>query len=429
MEVMHDRYSNTLKFRNPDSYDYLSPASQDVIRRWGRPLWPGTFESRCPYPVWERFDPLRAVTYSEAARIRWGSPQVTFPAATIAPSGRLALDYAKRIITYQPPDRELYAHDAQELFALFCQFDILSVEQIHAFTSISVERIREICQMFVLTGILKRPEEMWRHERLEMYRMDMYTHSTKAYEAGMDAIAQLTTTGGQGIGRPPMSSSIPAVTRHNLFAAEMALRLAESGDNIAGFWGEPFLSENLFHEQNPEAKSRTSQGDFAMVTKDGSIVIFELTTAVKETAGSFRRMMLKAASWVGVIANSPLDISVIFLVGTWRRQKRSTMNAIKLGTTIESRAFAPDNHTRRKAMSHIGVVPGPWWFPEDGVISEAATRMTAWCPANFEFREFDVPDPGFSTPELRRNVVINTASALHTPRWIRNDIIERPIRG
>lgn len=426
---MHDRYSNTLKFRNRDSYDFLSPASQDVLRRWNRPLWPGTFASRCPFPVWERFDPLREVTYGEAVRIKWGSPQVRFPAATIAPSGRLALDHASRIITYQPPDRELYAHDAQGVFALFCQFDILSVEQIVAFTGVEADRVREICRMFVLTGILKRPASAWRHERVELYRIDLFTHSTKAYEAGMDAIARLTTTGGHGLGKQPLGSGNPSTTRHNLFCAEMSLRLAEAGDNVAGVWGERYLAEHLFHEQDPEARSRASQGDFAVVTKDGSIVIFELITALSEAAGSFRRLMDKAASWVGVIANSPLDISVIFLVGVWRRQKRATINAIKLGTTIESRAYAPDTHTRRKAMPHIGIVSGSWWFPEDGVISEAATRLTAWCPANFSFREFDVADTGFCTPELRRDVVINTVSALHTPRWIRDDIVARDLRG
>ena len=42
-----------------------------------------------------------------------------------------------------------------------------------------------------------------------------------------------------------------------------------------------------------------------------------------------------------------------------------------------------------------------------------------------KFLAYDRPDPQFSDAKTRRNVVINTASALHTPYWMKNDIFPR----
>ena len=44
---------------------------------------------------------------------------------------------------------------------------------------------------------------------------------------------------------------------------------------------------------------------------------------------------------------------------------------------------------------------------------------------NNEFLPYDKPDGEFSDAQTRRNVVINTSAALHTPSWMQNDINKR----
>ncbi|WP_188350054.1 hypothetical protein, partial [Staphylococcus aureus] len=72
--------------------------------------------------------------------------------------------------------------------------------------------------------------------------------------------------------------------------------------------------------------------------------------------------------------------------------------------------------------SHIGLANAAWWFPGDNAVSQAATRLMAFSMVENKFLTYDKPDPQFSDAQTRRNVVINTASALHTPYWMNNDI-------
>lgn len=420
-------------YRNENGFDFISPAVQEAYMGWKSPGWEPAVGSRCQnLPMWERPDVLRTTTFKGASNLNFANPHVTFPASVISPSGRVSTDTTSRPTNVSLTDADKYHHNVQKIFALMSQFDTMTTDQVVAFTGLERNEVIRCLNILYIAEIVQKPSKTWGHyDPLgQLWRLDPYSYKTVAYPSGMDAVTHLCAFGpySREDSPPPPGAGSRSAVKHNLFAAEMMLRIAESGDNVAGVWGDLFASESMFHEQDPQAKQRDSHGDCVVVTKDGTIIIIEVVGSILSSRGQYRTIVNKAASWVGVIANSPLDIRVIFVDTTWSEDKRAIINAVRLGASHVSEEYAPVNRTRERAMPKVGVVDGSWWFPDESTISVAATRLGAFVPYLHKFYAFDEPDPEFSTPELRRDVVINTVGALHTPPWIRGDIVDRNYR-
>lgn len=423
--------ADNLTFKNDEGSDFVSPATQQSLRSWKAPLWSPTFSSRCDnYPMWDRPDIFRTVNYQQTRNLNFTLPRVEFPAAQILPSGLLSMQLMKRTSPIIIPDKYLYHYNVQRVFALFMQFDTLLEHQIAAFTSMSLEKVRSAVEILWAAQILEKPENDWEYqEKLgTLWRLVRYSTNTKSYIDGMDNILKVCAfgnTNSDNIMTPPGGSGARSSVKHNLFSAEVMLRIAESCDNAVGVWGDLFGAENLFHKQLPNAEQRSSHADGAIVTKDGTVVLLEIVGAMSRKHGSLKKLIDKTASWIGVIANSHLDINVLFVDTTFGAESSAIINSLDIGIRKESPRYAPDNFTREKALSHIGVVGAGWWFPEDGCISQAGTRLMGYGIYKRDYQCFDQPDPKFSTSEQRKNVVINTITSLHNPSWILSDFKER----
>lgn len=417
-----------MMFKPENGYDFISPAAQDVVRHMGSPLWEPTFASRCDYPMWDRPDIFRTITYRDMLHMDFTSPKITFPSGVVQPSGIVSLQNVERSDNVLMSDKELYHYDVQKVFSLFSQFDTLLADQVSAFTGLSIQRSMECLTTLWSFGALERSTDKWKHFDTLGYvwRMNRSSLSLRAYVNGMDNIPRVLTVGNSDIADNPPGSGTRTSLKHNLFTAEILLRVAESCDNVVGVWGDSFVSEKLFHEHDPNAEViRRSHADGAIVTKDGSVILVETVGDIGSNKIANQSLIDKAASWVGVIANSPLDVYVVFVDTTFYNSVRTTHNSLDIAFRKESRKFAPEQYSRERAISHVGVVGGSHWFPENGSMSRAGTRLLTYNPSTRRYRPFDIPDVDFSTSERRRNVVVNTLTALHTPPWILENIKER----
>ena len=409
--------------------DFITPGNQQFLQdnEKNNPLWAADYSSRCPYPFWEREELLRSVSFDHVRRLEFSTPRIEFPALVPTPVGDISVKQVAKTSPVMMADYELYHYNCQKVFAVLSQFNVATQPQIQAWTGLSAEEVNKACMTLYHAGVLFTPVDGWVHqEKLgRLWWMKINTPETKAYYDNMDSLARALTLGGRNNIDPPPGSSGATALRHNLFLNEMCLRICETADNIVGVWGDYFGAEHLFHTPTDNMRTRRSHGDAIFVTNNGSLVILELSTSMMSTMRSLDDIVHKAASWVGVIANSDLDISVIFVDTRWRNNRKLLYRGIYGGVMDISQQYCPDEYSRQKALTHVGLANAAWWFPDDRSVSQAATRLMGFSMVDNEFLPYDRPDSELSDAQTRRNVVINTSAALHTPPWMHNEISKR----
>lgn len=425
---------DSVYYRDGNQMHFVSPATQAVLRQWDVPLWEASYESRCPLPMWERPDIFRRVTYNDAKSLKFQLPGITTPQVGATPGRMLSLQNIHRETPVVLTDKELYHHEVQRGFCVFAHYDTMTEHQFAAFMGLNMDKARKIMGTLHEAGLIITHTDEWSQEKDlgKIWRFNNHSTSATRYQDGMNPILKMLTLGDSDLGPTTIApgKSLRTSVRHNLYTTEILLRLIESCENILAVWGDMFAASSMFHDPDPDAKKRKSHGDAVIVTKNGSIIILEVVGGVVQNAGTIRTIIEKTASWVGVIANSNLDISVLFVDTTFNEDKKDFYNAVKIGLKYESDYYAPYKPTRIRALKKIGIVSAPWWFPDDGCVSRAATRIGAYSPQLHKFHAYDIPDPEYSTPELRRDVVTNSIAALHTPRWVYDEFKECPrVRG
>ena len=419
---------NRVMYKPVEGYDFSTPAEQSVARGLGSPLWEPTFASRASLPAYKRQEVFGCLSYQDMRTVRFVTPQVEYPSGIVQPSGLVSMHPIHRSSPVSIPDREMYDCDTQKLFSVFTQFDALFTQQVAAFTGLSEDRVIECANTLHAYGVLERAEPGWVLEDQFgiLWRLNRRSVRPRAYANGMDSIPRVLMEGNRNSSKQPPGGGARSGLKHNLYAAEMCLRLAESADNVVGVWGDSFLDSLSFHVPDTNADAfRNSHADCAVVTRDGSVVLFEVVGRNMRDIAVDQSIVEKAASWVGVIANSPIDLSVIFIDVTFAHSFRTTIRSVDIGIRKDSAQYAPNPYMRSVAAKHVGVTGGNFWFPEDHAISQGGTRLTAYNTMTRKFHSYDIPDSTFSAPEIRRNIIVNSVSALHTPPWIMNPLQER----
>lgn len=424
--------TNRAVFQADDTNDFVTPAEQSDIRGLKMPGWRPSMASRIdgrknPLPMWDRNDVFRNVDFWDARMLKFSKCHYSVPSGIVLPSGAISLETISKDISIRLTEDRLYSSDTQKVFGLFYQFDTMVETQVAALAGISLERAKKSIQTLYLAGILDTYEGVWKPESKlgRLWRLiSRTTVEFSSYLAGMSQAARMLLVGGD---EPPEDNAPGSGSRtaikHNLFAVEVLLRLAEGAPNVAGIWGDVFGSEDMFHQTDPNAINRGSWGDGNVVTKNGSIIIFEVVGGIVATRGAARQISEKAASWIGTIANSPLDISVIFIDTTFDNDWRTINSSVMFGIKQLAKKYAPDEYSRQNAEEHIGVIGAGSWFPEPGYMSYSASCLAAYCPSSRSYRRFDVPDDRYSDIKTRREAVMNSATAFHTPPWLYNKIL------
>lgn len=427
-------------FRGEGGFDFIGSAEQSIATRTPFPGWRVVEASRIRRrdnlddnsnsPYWSRNDIFRDTRYQDFQNLPFHKIHATVPSGVILPSGRISHENMKKMISVVLPKHVKYHPNVIKAFSILYQFDTMTQQQLMALMDVSAQETERVINILYKLRVVDTHINDWRaQENLgRIWRLISRKDShVKSYFDGLPTICKALITGKNTIDEEesaPGSGSRTAI-KHNLFALETMLRLAESSPNVAGIWGDPFSSETHFNKEDKFTIQRGSWGDGVIVTKNGSIIILEIVGSLSTSRGAMQTIAEKTASWVGNIAVSSLDINVLFVNTTWHDDWEYMNRAVMVGTGELSKKYAPEEYSREKAVKHIGVVDARKWFPEPASVSFAGTVLAGYSPHERLFKRYDLPDPSFSTPELRRNIVMNTATALHTPSWMGNRIVPR----
>jgi hypothetical protein len=223
--------------------------------------------------------------------------------------------------------------------------------------------------------------------------------------------------------------------RHNLLAAELALRISEFC-HPATVLGEKLSTISaLAYEGWGEHAPLQTQGraaDLTAIREDGLRVALEITA--NATATGFER---KVEKWATTISNRRLSDSglvVIFVVAS-KPGTRNLLTDVRKRVARAVRLFPGLNHDL--SANRIGVVDWRDWFPAVGQVHSGFPNLDAWFYDPTSVDEdgkgewvrrsvFDLFDYGYDPAPGRDPLQVRTgASALRaTPSWLRGEPAE-----
>ncbi|GGG68065.1 hypothetical protein GCM10011374_35450 [Kocuria dechangensis] len=312
----------------------------------------------------------------------------------------------------------------------------VTAQQLCAFTGSSefAARTKPVPRAFFDGGVLDIggfPRALQRSSTATLYRPSPTTSFNTHLAPRLTYPEWLAITGGTGW------STGHQFDRHNILAAELALRAAEYTSMVP--LGEKFASVDLLAHSGlgkPVNLAGNRTGDGVLVRDDGLRVVFEITSSAHHGVEA------KVEKWARLIAERPLETSglvVIFVlvphpdVTRNRQTPASVASATKKKIGHVLRSFpsrSPDAPANR-----IGVVSWADWFPAAGTFTEAFLTGTADFPGEDlgQWRTQDLfmdyafqPWSGFDATAVLDNV--NALGA--TPHWQRTraagEIIGRP---
>lgn len=392
----------------------------DLLKRsWEEP----DEKSRAPFPSWMRSDPMWELETDDFIRAEWRKMSVTEQRGRVMPTGRVQVYESKRNVTIHIPDSEMFSHEIMTIMATAFQLTIFSTDQMRALTGFEPDRLDRLLTRLYRGGYIAKCSGHTAGNFSDIWSFDYKSRVAPAWLNRLPPDIRLLVTGGEVIDSAPPGSMSASSIRHDLVMNELMLRVLELSDNVAGFWGDPFLDAARLYTASDDEVKRASHGDGAIVSKNGKIVMFELVGAGL-SGSNWERTRLKAASWAAVAGASGFDISVVFVSLNYMRDWKGLMSAVHKGCN-DVGLFTPNSAAIRRGRNKIGVVSASRLMPELGVSSTAVNGIDVWSPWRGEsFSALNEPDS--TVTGLERAVpTINTVAALHTPRWLHNELVDR----
>lgn len=223
--------------------------------------------------------------------------------------------------------------------------------------------------------------------------------------------------------------------RHNLLAAELALRIAEFCSPATVLGEKLSTIAALAYEGWGEHAPIQAQGraaDLTAIREDGLRVALEITA--NATATGFERKVEKWASTVSTRRLSESGLIVIFVVAS-KPGTRNLLTDVRKRVARAVRLYPGLNHDM--SANRIGVVDWRDWFPAVGQVHPGFPSMDAWFydPTSVDDEGkgewvrrsvFDFFDYGYDPAPGRDPLEVRTgASALRaTPAWLRGEPVE-----
>lgn len=214
--------------------------------------------------------------------------------------------------------------------------------------------------------------------------------------------------------------------RHNVLAAELALRYAEYSDDIIGILGERFCTSDLLAGQGAGLEPIASdkhRTDATLIRRDGARIAIELV------AYASPRLAWKVRWWTKLLASRPnCGLSVIFVIAGDVKGTRTDVRPAVYKAVQAAVREHPGPHYARTA-ERIGIVTWRELFPAAHVLAwdfftlqvdrHTGPRHSPWQAAN-ALDPNVLPGPPGKTAETLLQCIPNLAWMGQTPYWYRD---------
>jgi len=270
----------------------------------------------------------------------------------------------------EPDGRAFYVPGGrvERIAAALAAWGVLTSQQIGAFTSLDKPRVSRTLRTMHAAGLVERTRvTLGLHYGVRvpyLWRLRETGEQFATWLGRLDEHARWRITFGQ-----PASPS--AHERHDVLAAELALRWAEVTERCQGVLGERMAGAMQVLPTHPAVRSR---GDAVLVRDDGLRVVVELTAQPKHKAvGAKMRAWARMLAGAGGVLRS--GVVVVFVAASYERYRA--------GTAVLERQLAGalgsigDPAERRLARTSLFVADWRDWFPAPWVISPRFVALEA----------------------------------------------------
>lgn len=326
------------------------------------------FSSRAPRAPWyDRADPF-ALGFGATIQHTWHSYSTTAWKRALGPRGPLWR--AVRIDDFTPLSAGLVRQRAgkvERVVAALTSWQVLTSQQLACFACVPVKKLDPVISAMFGAGLLERGRMVASFEGIPvpaMYRLRKGKELDRYFKTiGEDRTKAIMFGQEQGAG---------GHERHDLLAAEIALRAAETMGGIQGVLGERSAGARDLLFDAPQTSVR---GDLVIVRGDGLRVVIEVTTQPR-----IPDVARKMARWGRLLGErggiDHTGVVVVFLAashdgkhgrldGLMRNfEKAMTPHGLSTGDQP-----APASYVHA-ARSSVFVATSEEWFPERWFISE-----------------------------------------------------------
>ncbi|HZL81624.1 MAG TPA: hypothetical protein VFC06_06795 [Demequina sp.] len=382
-----------------------------------------------PVRLVDRIDPFWEITWDDMiGGADWRRASTTKHRLTTDVRGNVVVKSFEAFSPIAMSQQESYGENMMRMMALLFQFGALTSSQLCSFMDLSFRGLSfSLNRMFGL-GLVERMTPAWvkvgpssrmYHGSGDIWRVNLRSETVTTWLDGLSNTDYALMTGGRDAGYMLHNGTFVSeyALRHNLAVAELCLRGLETSPGLAGAWGEPFTEGNKFLSEMLRGSMdvRYVRGDAALVGKDGSVVIVELTAGQDSRDDKHgATLAARAAAWAAIAKMSDVPMSLVVVsIGGYAASRRIAKH-LRENTENELAQYFADVGDRKRALDTVHMSSIQSWWPSAGAISRKFLTLEAFSPFTGEYRELLPADAEWDTGSP---VVVNTVAALHTPPW------------
>lgn len=371
---------------------------------------------------WNRIDPMYEISWKDMVGDgdRWESISVRQHAVDVDGRGFMHHFTDRFYSPIQVRANELHNYRTTTIMALLMEWHQLTTNQIMTFLGEPHTRVSRSLGFLHSAGILERLKPYWsransrgRDGSGQVWRIAKRSPATEHFFNSLGNREWFMILNGSDP-QDVSGENTPTTLKHNLLAAEIALKAMEASPFIIGAWGEDKSRGSLFiPDRESNSGVRNNVGDGVLITRDGRIIVLEVTTATARSKTS-SSIVDKAAAWATIAARSDLPLDVLFIDASPTPKPAKFTRLVRYGYQEVAKRYMTRATDRERGGARLHTADARRWFPLARAVSPQFTRLNCWSLGEEGFRDLVEPTP----IDVSSDVVVNTASALATPKWV-----------
>jgi hypothetical protein len=338
------------------------------------------FESRATHAPWfDRVDPFW-LGYGANPHYSWYSAYRYEPHWVLTPRGPQLV--RRRTNDFESTSQKRFhvpGGRVERIAAVLAAWRVLTTQQICAMVSMDDSRVSRTLRAMMSAGLVERTQMTARFEISTntpfLWRPRVTSVEWRQWLGSLDTRQHTAITMG-------VEGGASGHDRHDVLAAEVALRWAEITPSIQAILGERAASAEQLLGDHPDVRSR---GDAVLVRDDGLRIVLEITT--QPALGAVRTKMARWGRLLGERGgHHRTGIVVVFLAAAAHDHtgkqgasltviRRSLERAMTVEAVGDGRPVSPAtvNQARRSVM----VAHWQDWFPAPWYVSQRFADLAA----------------------------------------------------